>query len=241
LLTIGAVADVHSPKYLKLFREAMDTLDVSAIDLMFLAGDMIYKGRVEEMNNIIDILERKGVNCPIIAVFGNEEFEDRHEKIRRLCEGKIIFLDDESVVLNLKGLKVGIVGTKGSLDKPTTWQARNIPNIQQIYSERIKKVDNLLANLNSDVKILLMHYAPTYKTLKGEKTSIYPLLGSKKFEEVILRRRPDLVIHAHAHNGSEFASLNGIPVYNVSLPLTRKICIIKLKGARGLDAFISRG
>src|SRR2546427_444556 len=73
-----------------------------------------------------------------------------------------------------------------------------------------------------------------------EKEEWRPELGSKKLEAVILRRRPDLVIHGHIHKGIPFATLatgqktiedfdprGAIPVYNVAYPVTRKVTIIE--------------
>ena len=86
-----------------------------------------------------------------------------------------------------------------------------------------------------DLLILLSHYAPTYLTL-GEKERAFPEMGSRAMEEVLLERVPDLAIHAHAHSGTPWAAVSNkqrtledfgkkiaIPVWNVSLPLNKKI------------------
>ena len=41
-----------------------------------------------------------------------------------------------------------------------------------------------------------MHYAPTYKTLKGENPHVYNGFGSKRFEKIISETKPDFVIHS---------------------------------------------
>ena len=149
--------------------------------------------------------------------------------MRETFGDRITFLSDESFILTLEdGKTLGIVGSKGSLDQPTWWQSRNIPNIRQTYSQRIRIIRDLLQELEADFKILLMHYAPTFKTLGGERRAFYQQLGSKKLEDIIIGSKPDAVIHAHAHNGKRFALLEGVPIYNVSLPLNQAIPIIKL-------------
>jgi len=74
----------------------------------------------------------------------------------------------------------------------------------------------------------------------GEKEAWRPQLGSKRLESVVLRRRPDLVVHGHVHKGIPFAELQSgpttiesfvetrrpIPVYNVAFPVTRRVATI---------------
>lgn len=240
MVFVGATGDIHSPKHFQLFKEALEKTDIKKLDILIFTGDLIYKGKTEEFKNVLKVLDDFGVECPIVSVFGNEEYEPLHNKIRRITSGKITFLEDEPLEITVDGKTLGIVGSKGSLDKPTTWQARNIPNIREIYHERVNKVDELLGKLNSNFKILVLHYAPTYKTLEGEKTSIYPFLGCKKYEKVIAKRRPDLVIHGHAHNGKPKDYVENIPIYNVSLPLVKKIVIIELSFKTSLKYFFAK-
>lgn len=232
MLLVAAVGDIHGPKYLELFRKGLDTLKGSILNdltCFLLAGDIVLRGHIEDFQAIIGTFDESEIECPIISCFGNEEYEETHGRIRDTFGDRITFLSDESFALTLEdGKTLGIVGSKGSLDQPTWWQSRNIPNIRQIYSQRIRTVRNLLQGLETDFKILLMHYAPTFKTLGGERRDFYQQLGSKKLEDIIIRSKPDAVIHAHAHNGNRFALLSGVPVYNVSLPLNQTIPIIEL-------------
>ncbi|MHA1722446.1 MAG: metallophosphoesterase family protein [Candidatus Baldrarchaeia archaeon] len=240
MVLIGATGDIHSPKYFQLFKEALEKTEIDKLDILIFTGDIIYKGKINELKNILKILNDFEVKCPIISVFGNEEFEPLHNKIREMTSGKIKFLEDEFLEIKIGGKTLGIVGSKGSLDKPTTWQARNIPNIKEIYNERVNKVDELLGKLSTDFKILVLHYAPTYKTLKGEKPEIYPFLGCKKYEKAITKRHPDIVIHGHSHNGTPKDYIGNIPVYNVALPLVKKIVTIKLPFKTSLEHFFTK-
>lgn len=240
MVLIGATGDIHSPKYIQLFKEALKEIEVDKFDILIFTGDIIYKGKVDELKNVLKILDGIGINCPIISVFGNEEYEQLHNKIREITSEKISFLEDELLEIKIGGKTLGIVGSKGSLDKPTTWQARNIPNIREIYSERVNKVDELLGRLNSDFKLLVLHYAPTYKTLKGEKPEIYPFLGCKKYEKVITKRHPDVVIHGHAHKGKPKDYVGNVPIYNVALPLVKKIVTIELPFKTSLEYFFAK-
>jgi len=209
-------------------------------DLFLLAGD-IYEYRNPEIYGLIlDFFKLKKWNCPIIAVFGNREFDEDIDEIRKICKNRIIFLDDESVELKIKNKKVGIVGTRGSLDIPTWWQSKHVPDIRKAYLERMKKCEKLLENLKVDIKILLSHYSPTYETLVGEDPRIYSSLGSKKFEDVLIKTKVNFAIHGHAHYGTPLAFVDSIPVFNVAFEVNKKIIEINTDNLpkAGLHKFV---
>jgi Icc-related predicted phosphoesterase len=211
-------------------------------DLFLLGGD-IYEYRNPEIYGLIlDFIKLKKWVCPIIAVFGNREFDEDIDEIKKICKNKITFLDDESIELKVKNKKVGIVGTRGSLDFPTWWQSTHVPDIRKAYLERIKKCGELLENLKVDIKILLSHYAPTYKTLVGENPKIYSVLGSKKFENVLVKTKTSFAIHGHAHYGTALAFVDSIPIFNVSFTVNRKIVEIDTDNLpkTGLHKFVKK-
>src|SRR4029453_17502230 len=79
-----------------------------------------------------------------------------------------------------------------------------------------------LALLRADVRIALLHYAPIPGTLLGERPEIYPFLGSQLLAQAVDRAGADLVLHGHAHAGSEKGETPcGIPVRNVAQPVIR--------------------
>jgi Icc-related predicted phosphoesterase len=74
--------------------------------------------------------------------------------------------------------------------------------------------------LRTDYRIALVHYSPVKDTVVGERLEIYPFLGSYLLAEAIDSVGCDLVIHGHAHHGTEKGvTARGIPVRNVALPL----------------------
>ncbi|RLG46131.1 MAG: metallophosphoesterase, partial [Thermoproteota archaeon] len=95
----------------------------------------------------------------------------------------------------------------------------------------------LLSSRRARYTVLVTHYAPTFLTLVGEDRRIWSRLGHPRLEAVIKRRAPDVVIHGHAHNGRRTASVGGVPVYNVALPLWRSLVEIRLE-PRGLEALL---
>ena len=73
-----------------------------------------------------------------------------------------------------------------------------------------------------DARIALMHYAPVPDTLAGERLEIHPFLGSYLSAEAVDAAGADLVVHGHAHGGTEKGvTPGGIHVRNVAQPVIR--------------------
>ena len=238
-MLIAAVSDVHSPIYYEDFVKALEDMHVKP-DLFLLAGDMVERGSIEEelkeYRKVYNALFGK-VSCPIIACFGNTEFTEYRERIKQEIK-EVRFLDDQSVQLTISGTPIDIFGTTGSLDEPTRWQRLNIPNIMKIYQSRYQLADTHFKRYLG-YKILLTHYAPTYKTLEGENPRFYTNLGSRVWENILIQRKVNLVIHGHSHRGSKFAWVDSVPVFNVAFPVNKKIVIIDTEKLKpGLQQFI---
>jgi len=208
-------------------------------DLMLFAGDMYEFKEKEQYKTILDYIEKAKWKCPIVAVFGNKEFDQDHEYLKKLCGSRVIFLNDETLILEVAGKQVGIVGTRGCIDVPTFWQAKTTPNIADVYRKRLENVTGQLMNLRAlqvPVRILMSHYAATYLTLRGEDPKVYGGLGCKGFEEVIRKTEPTFVIHGHAHYGTPQAKVGDVTIYNVALPLNKRF--VEIGGEkRGLEMF----
>ncbi len=219
-MKILAVADVHSPRFLNEFTEGLKR--VSKPDVFLMAGDMIHRGRVEEIEGVLDAIEaRLGTDFPIIACFGNEEYAEIRKSMVAIAGDRIDFLDEKSSIIEADGVKVGVVGTQGSLDKATNWQRRHIPSIKRIFQRRAARASSLLKNVRkkADRTVLLMHYSPCLETCIGEETKAFAWLGSRKFYKVVQKQQPDLVIHGHVHNSSTHEAWIGTSlVRNVALP-----------------------
>ena len=224
-MLVAATGDVHHPTYTNLLKSSINSTGTP--DLFLIAGDVLKPGDPSDYVEIISII-RKDISCPLVASFGNTEFQEDRPRIRTGNPG-VVFLDDEAVVLEISGLRVLVVGSTGSLERPTSWQKRNIPHITDIYRARIETIASLLRK-EADLKILLTHYAPTYLTLEGETRSSYPWMGTRRFESVITEITPSVVVHAHAHRGTCRAMLEGVPIINVSLPLNGGVVNFEVRG-----------
>jgi Icc-related predicted phosphoesterase len=232
---IAAVGDVHGREFLEPFRQAMAAVDPPA--LFLLAGDITDHNRIDEFGEVLAAV-RERVDCPIVCVFGNNEYAPDHGTYRQRFD--LHFLHDEAKTFEPGGEVIRVIGSTGSLDEPTWWQRNNVPGIAQEYEMRVRKLDQLMAG--HDRRLLLTHYPPTYATMGGEKEAWRPQLGSRRLEKVVLRRQPDLVVHGHVHKGIPFAELRegqatleafagdrrAVPVYNVAFPVTKVVTILDL-------------
>lgn len=225
-LTVLATADIHSPRYIGLLSSALLKVTFRECDLLVIAGDIVDHGRVSCASQVFRLLRRyyKG---PIIAVFGNEDYENIEDMLRKSYPD-VVWLNDDYCDVKVKDVKLRIIGTRGVLDRPTSWQRRNIPRVYEMYARRVKRLETLFRDSSYPV-IFVSHYAPTYETLRGEVREIWPYLGSKKLEALIRRYRPLVVIHGHAHKSVvEKSVIQGVPIYNVSLPAFHKVFRISL-------------
>jgi hypothetical protein len=99
---------------------------------------------------------------------------------------------------------------------------RRIQFVNEAIHEALK-LESALAKLRTRHRIALLHYAPTADTVEGEPLEIYPFLGSSRLEDPLIRYPVTAVFHGHAHRGRpEGRTVNGIPVYNVAMPLLQR-------------------
>ncbi|HVL80362.1 MAG TPA: metallophosphoesterase family protein, partial [Actinomycetota bacterium] len=84
------------------------------------------------------------------------------------------------------------------------------------------RLERRLRALRTDVRVALLHFSPVPDTLAGERLEIYPFLGSYLLAEAVDRAGCDLVLHGHAHVGTERGvTPGGVHVRNVSQPVIR--------------------
>jgi Icc-related predicted phosphoesterase len=192
-----------------------------------MAGDMIDRGRIVFLDPVLSRIERVLGYVPVVAVFGNEEYHDVKPLLKSRY-GRVVWLDDELRFLECGGSVIAVVGTTGSLQRPTRWQARNIPGIAETYRRRPSLVAGLIGEARSRTGrvILVSHYALSRATIEGEPRSNWPWLYSPDMEKAVARARPSVAIHGHAHKGKPFSFIDGVPVYNVAFPLNRRIVTV---------------
>lgn len=229
-MRILAVGDIHSPRYLDGFVASLREHEPP--DILLMAGDMINKGEVSEYSRLLDAIDDIwGKGYPRASCFGNEEYSSIRDEIVASVGSRIDFLDDRGRVYRVAGKRVGIVGTQGSLDKPTEWQKKNLPNIKSVFVRRAKRASTLLQEMSHrvDIKILLMHYSPCIETCVGEDERAFSWLGSRRFYTVVLKEQPDFVIHGHVHNSTVLSCTIGKTIVrNVAFPAARSLTCLEL-------------
>ena len=224
-LRIAATADLHYGKHSRgTLHEAFAEVSNNA-DILLICGDLTDYGLPEEAEALVADL-RAAVKVPMLAVLGNHDFESaRAESICKILDDSgIHLLDGEATDVAGVGF-AGIAGFGGGFGRQML-NAWGEPLIKEFVQESIRhavRLEQALAKLQTDRKVVVLHYSPIRATLKGENPEIFPFLGSSRLEEPINRFRVNAVFHGHAHNGIlEGKTSTGIPVYNVSAPLLRK-------------------
>jgi Icc-related predicted phosphoesterase len=141
-----------------------------------------------------------------------------------LDDAGINVLDGEAIEVAGVGF-AGVAGFGGGFGRRML-NAWGEPLIKQFVQESIShavRLEQALAKLQTEQRIVVLHYSPIRATLKGEDPEIFAFLGSSRLEEPINRFRVNAVFHGHAHNGVlEGKTSTDIPVYNVSAPALRK-------------------
>lgn len=227
-IKLAATADLHiHEKSEDLFKPAFRHLNDQA-DILAIAGDLTASGDINEVKVLLH--ELRPVKIPIVVVLGNHEFHNRKQvKIKdSLNEEGIHVLDGDCVQFEINGLTVGFSGAKGFL---AGYDKRAIPDfgeqslrilVDELFHE-MHKMREGLKGLETDIKVLLMHYSPCRDTIKGEHPEIYAFLGSHVLGLPADEFKADLVLHGHCHYGVEEGfTEGGTPVRNVCIPVLKK-------------------
>lgn len=222
---MAAAGDIHCRVARR--QEAIESLAglEGRADLFLLAGDLTAHGLVEEAEVLAAACEP--LSLPICAVLGNHDWhEGRQAEIRARLEGVgVIVLDGGHEVIDLDGLEVGVVGVKGYIGgfPGSHLSDYGEESLREVYRETTGEVEALEAGLKAvaacDLRLVVMHYAPTAETLKGEPPGIWTYLGTDRLGDPIRQHEPNLVVHGHAHAGTFEGRVGSVPVYNVSVPV----------------------
>jgi Icc-related predicted phosphoesterase len=193
--------------------------------VLLLCGDLTDYGLADEAEQLVFDL-REAVHIPVLAVLGNHDFESGEAGLisNVLDRAGVIMLDGAATEVGGVGF-AGVCGFGGGFGRRML-NAWGEPLIKQFVQEAIDhavRLEQALAKLQTERKIVVLHYSPIRATVEGEDPEIFPFLGSSRLEEPINRFRVNMVVHGHAHNGTaDGATSTGIPVHNVSAPLLRK-------------------
>lgn len=233
-MRLALTADVHADEVV---REPLVAAfsDAPDVDLVLMAGDLTTLGRAEQARVLAEACSR--LEVPVVAVLGNHDFHSgEEEEVRRfMTDVGVRLLDGESASILVGSTTVGVAGVKGFVGGFPDRELSDFgePLLRQLYEATTAESEALARALDEiagcDVRIAMLHYAPTESTLVGEPEGLWPFLGSHRLGLPIVTTRPDLVLHGHAHAGVLRGSLGEIPVLNVAVAVTgRYFTVVEL-------------
>lgn len=226
MVRIAAAGDLHSSETTReRIRDAFADIERKA-DLVLLAGDLTTLGEPEQAEVLAAAV--RDFRVPIAAVLGNHDLHSgQGDVVAEIVRAAgIHLLDRGSVIFELEGEEVGIVGAKGFVGGFSGSQLPDFgePLLRRVYAETTEEVEAIRQGLQEvahcPIRIVLLHYAPTSDTLHGEPEGIWTYLGCDRLAAPIAEHRPDVVLHGHAHSGSFEGAIGGVPVYNVAIHVT---------------------
>jgi Icc-related predicted phosphoesterase len=225
MIRLAAVGDIHfDRKSHGHLSQYLTQLDQRA-DVLLLAGDLTQTGHPDEVRVLAEDLAHCPV--PVIAVLGNHDYHaDQVDQVKSILrEVGVKILDGDAVVLTINGERVGIAGTKGFGGGFVgacghDFGEQEMKAFMRHSRLKAKELETTIKNLESDYKVVLLHYSPTAQTLFGEKKEIFPFLGSYYLAEAVDYGKADIAFHGHAHAGVEKGETpGGVPVRNVAQPV----------------------
>lgn len=228
MIRVAAVGDVHfGSDSAGTLRPHLEHLCDRA-DVLLVAGDLTRHGAREEAEVLAD--ELRGLEIPVVAVLGNHDYELEQPQaiVDVLARAGVRMLMDATTVVEVDGLRLGIAGVKGfgggfAGACGSDFGEPEMKAFIRHTKETAERLEDTLDELDTDVRVALLHYSPVEDTLRGERLEIYPFLGSYLLAEAIDRAGADLVVHGHAHNGAEKGlTPGGVPVRNVAQPVIRQ-------------------
>jgi Icc-related predicted phosphoesterase len=228
VIRIAAVADIHfGADSAGRLRPQFENLPEHA-DVLLLGGDLTQSGAADE--GAVMAKELQDLPVPVVAVLGNHDYHsDSQSTIRSMLEdANVTVLEGTNTTIEIDGARIGIAGTKGFGGGFAGACGTDFgePEMKQFARHTITLADELehaLAALDDvDLRVALLHYGPIRGTLVGEKLEIYPFLGSYLLGEAVDRVGADLILHGHAHAGTEKGITPcGVAVRNVAQPVIK--------------------
>lgn len=216
-IRIAAVGDVHSPRFLTEFHSALARCQKP--DLFLFAGDMVSRGKADEFCNVIEAVTSKyGIDLPIVACLGNEDPHMAQNELQDIVENRIVFLEDESTIIDIRGTKIGLVGISATRITQHKPHSKNVDSLKTFIEARASRLTKLLQSTSklSDAVILLMHFSPLLENDPDKFSSLV--------SDAVTTSAPDFIIHGHVHDATrKKIEIGATTIMNVALPLAGSI------------------
>jgi Icc-related predicted phosphoesterase len=224
-LKIAAMGDLHAQEAAKnYFKDFFSKIHEKA-DVVVLCGDLTQLGLPNEAEILAEDLSL--CRIPVVAVLGNHDYESGHqdEVVQILKQAKAHMLEETPFEFNGVGF-AGVKGFGGGFEPHMLGpfgEAGTKAFVDEVLKESLQ-LEKQLSILNTEKKVVAMHYSPIKETVVGEPEEIWPFLGSTRLMEPIDNFNASVVFHGHAHFGTASGKTNkGIPVFNCSRFVMEKI------------------
>jgi Icc-related predicted phosphoesterase len=242
MIRVAAVSDIHFERDTRgTLRPHLESR-LDGVDVLLLAGDLTLVGDPAEATAVARELD--GLRLPVVTVLGNHDHHsDAVGRVRAILEDAgVRVLEGESAVLELRGTRVGVAGVKGfgggfwggsaEFGEPIIGE----PLMRKFIAhsrQRARALQQALADLDTPLKLAIIHYSPIQETLAGEPPDIWAFLGSNLLAIALDQGGADFAVHGHAHRGSERGTTRGgVPVRNVAQQVIgRPFAVYELFGA----------
>jgi Icc-related predicted phosphoesterase len=226
VIRVAAVGDVHFGADSAGTWRPWERVDAEA-DVLLVAGDLTQIGTRDEARVLA--AELAPVTIPTVAVLGNHDHhsEDPEGVCGILEAAGVHVLEGQAETFAIGDLVLGVAGATGfgggfAGASGTAFGEAEMKQFIRRTECAAERVEACLSTLDTDVTVALLHYSPVKDTVVGERPEIYPFLGSFLLGRAIDAGGADLVVHGHAHAGSEQGvTPGGVRVRNVALPLIR--------------------
>ncbi|MBU2669542.1 metallophosphoesterase [Actinoplanes bogorensis] len=228
MIRIAAVGDVHVDKdVVGRYRPALEELPDRA-DALLVAGDLTRHGTPDEARCFAK--EFGALAVPVVVVLGNHDHQsDQQDQVTEvLTDAGITVLESSATVLEIRGHRLGIAGTKGfgggfAGACASNFGEREMKDFVGTSERYAQALEAALNSVECDALVALTHYAPVPETLVGEPLEIYAFLGCYQLGRAIDAAPTALALHGHAHHGSERGRTpGGVPVRNVAHPVIKQ-------------------
>lgn len=228
MIRIAAVGDLHAGRdSVGKLRPHFEHVEEHA-DVLAIVGDLTRIGDPAEAGVLAS--ELADISLPKVAILGNHDFhsDSEDEVAAAMSDGGFTVLEGESTTIEINGTTLGIAGSKGFGGgfpgaSGSDFGEPEMKAFMQHAKDVARRLGEALESAKGDLRLALVHYAPVEDTLVGERLEIYPFLGCYFLAEEIDRVGADLVLHGHAHGGSEKGfTPGGIQVRNVAQPVIKR-------------------
>ncbi len=225
-MRVAAVGDLHCTRSSQGALQPLFAAASAGADVLLLCGDLTDYGLPDEARVLAKELAAT-LRIPAVAVLGNHDYESgQHEEVVAILrDAGVTVLDGDGCEVAGVGI-AGVKGLGGGFGERALqpWGEDIMKRFVRETVDEALKLESALARLRTARRIALLHYSPIQATVEGEPPELYPFLGSSRLEEPLHRVPVDLVFHGHAHGGQpEARTRAGVPVYNVCLPLLRRL------------------